>query len=100
MIKRLKEGVLLDDGMARFTDVIEDKRSEENSINKWFCVCVMEGKNREVRRLWESQGVTVSRLKRVRFGPIFLPARLRKGKFQELNARDVQALLDATGIRP
>ncbi len=96
MIQRLKDGVLLEDGMARFTDVVEDKRTDEKSINKWFCVCVMEGKNREVRRLWESQDVTVSRLKRVRFGPIFLPASLRKGKFVELTQRDIQALIDAS----
>lgn len=99
MKARLKEGVMLEDGLARFTDVVEDKRSEESSINKWFCVCVMEGKNREVRRLWESQGVTVSRLKRVRFGPIFLPSRLRQGKFEDLSQRDIQALLDAAGIK-
>lgn len=99
MIKRLKEGVLLEDGLARFTDVVEDTRTEESSINKWFCVCVMEGKNREVRRLWESQGVTVSRLKRVRFGPIFLPSRLRRGKWEELKPRDIKALMDAAKLR-
>ena len=95
MIKRLKEGVMLEDGMARFTDIVESKRGEEDSINKWFCVCVMEGRNREVRRLWESQGVTVSRLKRVRYGPVFLPAKIRKGKFQDLNPKDLKVLVEA-----
>ena len=98
MIKRLKEGVALDDGTANFTDVVEDKRSDEGSINKWFCVCVMEGKNREVRRLWESQGVTVSRLKRVRFGPIFLPSRLKRGRYEYLTEKDVKTLVEAAGL--
>lgn len=96
MLQRLRDGVMLEDGMARFTDIVEDERVDEESINKWFCVCVMEGRNREVRRLWESQGVTVSRLKRVRFGPIFLPARLRQGKTEELTERDIKALLEAS----
>ncbi|MCY4044689.1 MAG: pseudouridine synthase [Cellvibrionales bacterium] len=94
MIQRLKEGVLLEDGMARFTDIVEaDKESE--SINRWFYVCLMEGRNREVRRLWESQDVTVNRLKRVRFGPIFIPAKLRQGQCQELTEREIADLLDA-----
>lgn len=95
MIQRLKQGVELEDGMARFTDIVEDKRVDEDSINKWYCVCVMEGRNREVRRLWESQGVMVSRLKRVRFGPVFLPARLRQGQYEELTKKDIKILMDA-----
>lgn len=95
MKQRLMEGVLLEDGIARFTDIVEDRRSEEDSINKWFAVCLMEGRNREVRRLWESQGVTVSRLKRVRYGPVFLPARLRKGKYEELSEKDIRQLESA-----
>ena len=99
MRQRLKEGVMLEDGIARFTDIVEDTRGEEDSINKWYAVCVMEGRNREVRRLWESQGVTVSRLKRVRFGPIFLPSGLRKGKYMPLKDKDVRLLLEAAGIK-
>lgn len=96
MLQRLRDGVSLEDGVARFTDIVEDQRVDEESINKWFAVCVMEGRNRIVRRLWESQGVTVSRLKRVRFGPIFLPARLRQGRTEELTERDIKALLEAS----
>ena len=92
MLKRLKQGVLLEDGEAKFTDIIESKKGDEDSINKWFACCVMEGRNREVRRLWESQGVTVSRLKRVRFGPIFLPAKVRKGQWEDLNPKDIKVL--------
>src|SRR5690606_12491910 len=71
MIARLEEGVLLEDGMARFTDI---HYFDGDGKNKWYHVVLMEGKNREVRRLWESQGVTVSRLKRVRYGCIFMPS--------------------------
>jgi 23S rRNA pseudouridine2605 synthase len=95
MLQRLRDGVLLDDGVAKFTDIVEADRNEEDSINKWFYVCLMEGRNREVRRLWESQEITVSRLKRVRFGPIFLPAKIRRGHYQELGERDIRALLEA-----
>ena len=94
MMQRLRDGVMLEDGMAKFTDIVE-ARGEEDSINRWFYVCVMEGRNREVRRLWESQDVVVSRLKRVRFGPIFIPAKLRKGQWQELTDREVRDLLQA-----
>ena len=71
MIERLKEGVLLEDGMAKFSDI---SPAGGKGMNQWFHVTLLEGRNREVRRLWESQGVRVSRLKRVRYGPIFLPS--------------------------
>src|SRR5690606_2912667 len=83
MLERLRNGVVLDDGIARFTDITEGGSSEE-AANRWFYVCLMEGRNREVRRLWESQNVKVSRLKRVRYGPVFLPARLKQGQWQEM----------------
>lgn len=89
MIKRLSEGVLLEDGTARFTDISE---AGGKGMNQWFHVTLMEGRNREVRRLWESQGVRVSRLKRVRYGPVFLPSRLVMGKWEELDQKAVDAL--------
>ena len=92
-LKRLRKGVLLEDGEAKFTDIVE-ARGEEDSINRWFYVCLMEGKNREVRRLWESQECTVSRLKRTRFGPIFLPAKVKKGQWEDLSERDVKNLIE------
>jgi len=91
MLARLRQGVLLDDGMARFTDISAGGGSDEG-INRWFYVCLMEGRNREVRRLWESQDVKVNRLKRVRFGPVFLPARLKQGQWIDMTPEEVQAL--------
>ena len=77
-LKKLRQGVLLEDGMAKFTDIVP---GESNGANSWFTVALMEGRNREVRRLWESQNVEVNRLKRVRFGPIFFPSYLREGQW-------------------
>ncbi len=97
MIKRLSEGVLLEDGTARFTDISE---AGGKGINQWFHVTLMEGRNREVRRLWESQGVRVSRLKRVRYGPVFLPSRLTMGKWEELDQKAVDALSRTVDLPP
>ena len=95
MLKRLVDGVLLEDGVARFTDIV-DGGSE--GANRWFYVVVMEGRNREVRRLWESQDVQVSRLKRVRYGDIFLPSKLRQGQWAELPAEEVTTLYQMAGL--
>ncbi|PID42200.1 MAG: 23S rRNA pseudouridine(2605) synthase RluB [Proteobacteria bacterium] len=95
VINSLKEGVYLEDGMARFSDVSE---AGGEGANHWYHVVLMEGKNREVRRLWESQGVTVSRLKRVRYGCIFLPSRLRVGSWEELGQKEVNDLCDLVGL--
>lgn len=84
MVKRLVQGVKLDDGMARFEDVVD---SGGSGANRWFHVVVTEGRNRLVRRLWESQGVKVSRLSRVRFGPIMLPRSLSPGSWMELDPK-------------
>lgn len=88
-VKNLFEGVELEDGKARFTDIVD---SGGTGINHWFHVCIQEGRNREVRRLWESQDLKVSRLKRVRFGSLIIPDHLRQGQFQELEKQDIDAL--------
>ena len=88
-IQTLVEGVELDDGFAKFTDVQEGKKGK---TNQWFAMVIMEGRTREVRRLWESQGFNVSRLKRVRYGNVFLPASLRQGYWKELSKSEVKAI--------
>ena len=95
MLERLKDGVELDDGPARFSDIQE---GGGDGINRFFYVVLMEGRNREVRRLWESQGTTVSRLKRVRYGEVFLPSKLKKGQWLELPQRDVDMIYQMAGL--
>jgi len=96
MMRTLRDGVLLEDGMARFTDIQPGRNA--TGANSWFYVVLMEGKNREVRRLWESQGVQVSRLKRVRFGNVFIPSSLKAGKYTELNQMQIDSLVDLAGL--
>lgn len=90
-INALTEGVLLEDGMAKFNDIVY---SGGENQNQWYHVVLLEGRNREVRRLWESQGLTVSRLKRVRYGTIVLTQRIRQGCTTELNAKEIASLED------
>jgi len=97
MIQRLLEGVLLEDGQANFSDI---SPAGGKGMNQWFHVTLLEGRNREVRRLWESQGVRVSRLKRVRYGPVFLPSRLTLGKWEELDQKAVDTISRSVGLEP
>jgi 23S rRNA pseudouridine2605 synthase len=97
MRKRLTDGVLLEDGVARFTDIVD---GGGEGANRWFYVVIMEGRNREVRRLWESQNVQVSRLKRVRYGKVFLPSRLRQGQWAEMPVKEVDALYKSLELEP
>lgn len=89
IVDRLARGVALDDGPAKF-DLIE--RIGGSDSHDWFRVVLSEGRNREVRRLWESQGYQVSRLKRVRYGDIHLPRLLKRGQCEELPQAEVDAL--------
>lgn len=91
MLNRLKKGVKLEDGEAKFND-ISRKPGDEESQNSWFQVSLSEGRNREVRRLWESQGMQVSRLIRVRYGVLDLQKRLPQGGWMELELADVNSL--------
>lgn len=97
MLQRMQEGVMLEDGMARFTDI---QQIGKGGINRWFCVVLMEGRNREVRRLWESQGLTVSRLKRVRYGDVFIPSKVKQGQWTELERNDVKSLYRMASLAP
>jgi 23S rRNA pseudouridine2605 synthase len=88
-IARLKRGVRLEDGMASFDDIID---AGGEGVNHWYHVILREGRNREVRRMIETQGLTVSRLIRVRFGSVQLPRFLRPGKCKDLEKAEVQEL--------
>nr|WP_243642597.1 pseudouridine synthase [Sulfurisoma sediminicola] len=90
--KQLTSGIQLDDGMARFQRLYP---TGGEGANRWYEVTISEGRYREVRRMFEAVGVTVSRLMRVRYGPLALPPRLKRGQMMELSPVDVQALLKA-----
>jgi 23S rRNA pseudouridine2605 synthase len=89
IVDRLRRGVALEDGPAKFDEI---KRIGGTDSNEWFQVLLKEGRNREVRRLWESQGCQVSRLKRIRYGSVELPQPLLRGQSQELSDEKVEAL--------
>jgi len=91
MLRVLTKGVELDDGWAKFNN-IHVRPSDPESLNHWFNVTLSEGKNREVRRLWESQGVQVSRLIRVRYGNLELFKRLPQGAWVELDIENLNSL--------
>lgn len=95
MREALLRGVVLDDGVARFTDIVD---GAGEGRNRWFYCVVMEGRNREVRRLWESQGVKVSRLKRVRYANIFIPSHVRVGQWIDLTEREIEDLCMTAGF--
>lgn len=90
----LKKGVLLDDEQAKFKTIERNKGASdgERRLNNWFKVTLEGGKNREVRRLWESQGFEISRLKRIAYGPIELQPFIRPGNYLELSIEEVQKL--------
>jgi 23S rRNA pseudouridine2605 synthase len=102
MLTNLTQGVQLDDGFAKFQTVkAQHQRSveERGSSNQWFRVVLAEGRTREVRRLWESQGVEVNRLKRISYGPIELPSYVRRSEFIELEPKQVISLFKAVDLR-
>lgn len=92
VIQNLLKGVMLDDGMARFKKI--DYRGGEGA-NGWYHVVLCEGRHREVRRLWQSQGVDVSRLIRIRYGQISMPRSLGRGECVELSPKEVDAFLSS-----
>lgn len=94
-INRLLTGVRLEDGPARL-ETIEDAGG--SGANHWYRVTLQEGRRREVRRLWESQGITVSRLLRVRFGPLALPPGMRTGEMRSVGAAELDQLYAAAGL--
>ena len=100
LVDRLRRGVALEDGPAKF-DAIErigGTGMHDSGQHDWFRVMLKEGRNREVRRLWESQGCQVSRLKRIRYGAVELPQPLLRGQSQELSDERVAALRKQVGL--
>jgi 23S rRNA pseudouridine2605 synthase len=95
LVDRLRRGVALEDGPAKFDDI---ERIGGTDSHDWFRVLLKEGRNREVRRLWESQGCQVSRLKRIRYGSVELPQPLLRGQSQELAPDKVDALRKDLGL--
>lgn len=94
-VARLREGIELDDGMAAFESVADAGGS---GANHWYHVTLREGRKREVRRLWEAIGCQVSRLIRLRYGPVTLGRRLRPGKWRDLDENELQALYQVAGL--
>ena len=87
--EKMLSGIKIDNDIYRFTDIVE---GEKQSSNQWFSVCLMSGKNREVRKIFNAVGLEISRLKRTRFGPIFLPSSLKKGGHIELSSKEIDSI--------
>lgn len=96
-LTELTHGVQLEDGPARFEEIVE---SGGEGINRWFHVVLMEGRQREVRRMWEAVGAKVNRLKRVRYGSVILDSAVKVGRWRYLEDDEVNALLDSMGLPP
>ena len=94
-LKQLTHEVELEDGPARFEEITE---AGGTGINRWYHVVIMEGRRREVRRMWEAVGATVSRLKRVRYGSVFLDSALKVGRWRYLDDVEINKLLETMGL--
>jgi 23S rRNA pseudouridine2605 synthase len=95
MRQKLLSGVELDDGLASFNKIAD---GGGEGVNKWYRVTISEGRNREVRRMFEAIGLTVSRLIRTRYGAMSLPSSLKRGRWEELDEHAVRGLMAANGL--
>ncbi len=98
LVQRLTAGVELDDGPARFESMRPGENEDGEASNQWFLVRLREGRNREVRRLIESQGLEVSRLIRTQYGPVELGRGIKSGGYREATPAELEALLEAVGL--
>ena len=89
-IDKLKKGIQIDGNRMKFNDLVEGRITKSHS---WFALVIQEGKNREVRKLWNALGYEVSRLKRVRYANIFLPSTLKQGSYKELSQKEIDNLI-------
>jgi 23S rRNA pseudouridine2605 synthase len=96
MRQKLLSGVELDDGLAQFNKIAD---GGGDGANRWYRVTISEGRNREVRRMFESVGLTVSRLIRTRYGSLTLPSNLKRGRWEEMDEHAVRALMAANGLQ-
>jgi 23S rRNA pseudouridine2605 synthase len=94
-VRKLLEGVELEDGLAKFHRLEAIQEKKDTGTNRWYRVVLAEGRNREVRRMVEAAGGRVSRLLRVRFGPVVLPGHLAPGRWEELDAGRLRTLSEA-----
>ena len=97
LIAKLERGVDLEDGSAHFQEI---RDAGGHGANHWYHVVLKEGRHREVRRLWASQGITVSRLVRIRFGLVKLERNLKPGHWRELGAKEIEAFYSQVGVEP
>lgn len=95
MRQKLLSGIELDDGPAQFSRIAD---GGGEGVNRWYRVTIGEGRNREVRRMFEAVGLTVSRLIRTRYGTMTLPSTLKRGRWEELDEQAVRQLLAASGM--
>lgn len=100
ILQTLRNGVMLEDGFAKFEDIqpLQALNEDDTQFNRYYSVVLKEGRNREVRRLWESVGCQVSRLKRIRYGNVSLPKSLPAGKHRLLEAAELSSLMSL--VRP
>ena len=87
--EKMLEGINIEGHKYKLSDIVE---GEKISSNQWFSVCLMTGRNKEVRKIFNEMGLEVSRLKRTRFGPIFMPSSLKKGQYLNLSNKEIESL--------